>query len=230
MAIETSTTCSDASTTLRSALLGNGVDCAWLDGEVQRLKNLAPSQFGSALSTAYTVAGRKFSASALVLPHPSQAQLEAYGLLQLDWTPKQAARACLLLSYAALAPASDVESKVRDLFYKGDSDERIVVLRCLPLLPTAAEHGLLATDAVRSHVQGVFEAIACENPYPLRYFDDLAFNQLVMKAYFTGVAAHRIAGLQERRNSELSRMALDFAAERRAASRPVPADLDLVTG
>ena len=74
----------------------------------------------------------------------------------------------------------------------------------------------------------VFEAIACENPYPRRHFVELPWNQMVLKAAFSGVALTRIVGLAERRNPELARMAADYAAERRAAGRPVPDDLALV--
>ena len=43
--------------------------------------------------------------------------------------------------------------------------------------------------------------------------DLAAFNQLVLKAMFTGVALERIVGLSRRVNPELSRMARDYAAE-----------------
>jgi len=41
------------------------------------------------------------------------------------------------------------------------------------------------------------------------------------------VRLERIVGLQSRVNAELTRMATDFAAERRAAGRSVPADIGL---
>jgi hypothetical protein len=78
-------------------------------------------------------------------------------------------------------------------------------------------------------VQSVFEAIACENPYPARFFPDLNFNQLVLKAFFTGIAVRRIVGLGARNSPELVRMANAYASERRAAGRSVPDDLSLVT-
>ena len=48
-----------------------------------------------------------------------------------------------------------------------------------------------------------------------------------MKALFNGVRLERIVGLGARANAELTRMATDFAAERRAAGRSVPADIGL---
>jgi hypothetical protein len=68
----------------------------------------------------------------------------------------------------------------------------------------------------------------CENPYPAAHFPEPAFNQLVLKAYFIGVPVLRILGLDRRKTPELRRMAADYASERRAAGRSVPADIDLV--
>jgi hypothetical protein len=100
------------------------------------------------------------------------------------------------------------------------------VLRALSLLPRPDRFCSLATDACRSHVQPVFEAICCESRYPAACFPDLAFRQMVLKALFTGVALDRIHGLRTRIDPELIRMAHDYASERRAAGRPVPADID----
>jgi hypothetical protein len=79
-------------------------------------------------------------------------------------------------------------------------------------------------------VDPVFEAIACENPYPAAYFPELNFNQMVLKAAFIGIALERILGLDARVTPELSRMGSDYASERRAAGHPVPADLSRLTG
>ena len=48
---------------------------------------------------------------------------------------------------------------------------------------------------------------------------------MVLKAVFVGLPLERIVGLEQRLTAELSRMALDYASERRAAGRPVPGDL-----
>jgi len=48
-----------------------------------------------------------------------------------------------------------------------------------------------------------------------------------LKAMFNSIALERIVGLNARLNPELSRMARDYAAERTAAGRSVPADIDL---
>jgi hypothetical protein len=115
------------------------------------------------------------------------------------------------------------------MFQTGDSAERCAILRALAYTPDPAVMLGTAIEACRSNVANVFEAIACENAYPAAWFPEPAFNQMVMKAVFSGIALSRVTGLEGRLNPELERMAKDFAAERRAAGRPVPADLELVT-
>jgi hypothetical protein len=137
------------------------------------------------------------------------------------WSVDELARAWILLqAYPRITPD--------ELWAHGDNRERQAVLKALPMLPEPQRFELLAVEACRSNVLTVFEAIACENSYPLRHFDELAWNQMVLKAAFIGVALARIIGIDERINPELARMATDFAAERRAAGRPVPDDLALV--
>jgi hypothetical protein len=52
---------------------------------------------------------------------------------------------------------------------------------------------------------------------------------MVRQALVTGVALDRVVGLGARVTPELVRMANEYAAERRAAGRSVPADLDYIT-
>ncbi len=138
-----------------------------------------------------------------------------------SWGADEVARAALLIrAYPRVVP--------EEMWAHGDNRERQAVLKALPLLPEPERFVALAIEACRSNVLTVFEAIACENPYPAQHFPDLHFNQMVLKAAFNGVALARIVGLLQRRNEELARMATDFAAERRAAGRAVPADLGLI--
>ena len=66
--------------------------------------------------------------------------------------------------------------------------------------------------------------MACENTFPARHFQDLNFNQMVLKAIFTETACRRIVGLATRTTGELARMVEGYASERRAAGRSVPDD------
>jgi hypothetical protein len=95
------------------------------------------------------------------------------------------------------------------------------------MLPQPEQYLPIVIDACRTNIEPLFEAIACENPYPAAHFPERNFNQVVLKAMFNGIALARIVGLAGRRNAELARMATDYAAERTAAGRSVPADIDL---
>jgi len=131
----------------------------------------------------------------------------------------------------ALLVEEDVDpATAADLFRHGDNDERRAILRALPRLRDPARFLPLAIDACRTSVVPVFEAIACDNPFPTTHFPDANFNQLVLKAVFVGVPLGRVVGLHTRLSPELSRMARDYAAERRAAGRSVPDDLALIAG
>ena len=134
------------------------------------------------------------------------------------WGADEVARAALLVRGAASVSPEE-------LYDRGDNRERQAVLRALPLLADGERFLPLAIEACRTNVLTIFEAIACENDYPQRLFPEPNWNQMVLKAAFNGVALARIVGLDARKNAELARMATDFAAERRAAGRPVPADL-----
>jgi hypothetical protein len=86
----------------------------------------------------------------------------------------------------------------------------------------------VGVEAVRNHATPVLEAIACDNPYPARYFSDEAFNQLVLKCLFSDVSLRRLQGLGRRVTPELRRMVEAYVNERRAAGRSVPDDTALV--
>lgn len=139
-------------------------------------------------------------------------------------------RIALVVELAEKIEPHEHAKVVTRLYRRGDNAERVAVLRALPALPQPAQLLPLAVDACRSHVQDVFEAIACENSYPAEFFADANFYQLVLKAFFTEVETSRIVNLASRRSAELTRMAEGYASERRAAGRSVPADLPHVLG
>jgi hypothetical protein len=131
----------------------------------------------------------------------------------------------------ALIVDSDVDPQsLGDLFSHGDNDERRAILRALPELRDPARFVPLAVEACRTSVLSVFEAIACDNPFPAEHFADASFNQMVLKALFVGVSLERVVGLRTRLSPDLARMARDYAAERRAAGRSIPPDLGLIGG
>jgi hypothetical protein len=144
------------------------------------------------------------------------------------WGLDEVARAFLLVAALPRVPAAEQKAWLEDSYRTGALRERRAVLRALPLLAEPDRFLPIALDAGRSSTQPIFEAIACENPYPAAYFPEASFNQLIMKAVFTEVPLARILGLMSRHTPELARMAGDYASERRAAGRTVPPDLALL--
>ena len=66
-------------------------------------------------------------------------------------------------------------------------------------------------EAVRSGMKPVFEAVAHRNPYPVDFFGEDAWNQMVVKAFFIGSALWPIQALDRRGNPRLARMLVDDA-------------------
>jgi hypothetical protein len=142
------------------------------------------------------------------------------------WGLHDLGRAVLLLEAAAARPPQEFAAAALDCYDNGDAAEQQSWLRSLAVLPHPDQFAATAIASCRTHIQPLFESIACENPYPGRRFPEPNFNQLVLKSLFTGVRLERIVGLDRRLNSELSRMALDYARERTLAHREVPPDID----
>jgi hypothetical protein len=163
---------------------------------------------------------------------PSEAERETLRELGITvpdaWTLASVVRAALLLSACANLEAREHVSLLKEAYAKGDNSERVAALRALPLMPVPRRFLDIATEACRTHVLDVFEAIACDNPYACQYFPDASYNQLVIKALFMDVPLARVQGVIARKNSELYRMARDYEAERIAAARPVSEDLAFV--
>lgn len=199
----------------------------WFDRTVATLAE-APFDRPSFL-IAYAAAGRRLTGAPRRLAVEDEIGLRELGVeTPAVWSLADLARTAMLLgTLSRLAPERH-GALATEIFRKGDSSERQALLRALALLPEPSRFAALGLEACRTSVQSVFEAIACENGYPAGHFPELGFNQMVLKALFTGVALARIVGLERRRNPELARMARDYASERRAAGRSVPQDIALV--
>jgi hypothetical protein len=178
---------------------------------------------------AYAGAGRRLSNQPVVVTAEEAAALGGVGLPPLSgWTQDEVGRVALLLRAMECLPVEEHVAFINDTYRCGDSGERRALLRALSFLPHPDRFLATAVEACRTNEQTVFEAIACDNDYPSCCFPDLSFNQMVLKALFTGVPLGRIVGLAGRVTLELRRMAEDYARELQAAGRPVPGDIALI--
>jgi hypothetical protein len=179
---------------------------------------------------AYTKAARKLGGAPLELDPDEVLALSSSGLpLFQGRALHELGRTVLLLCATEYLALNEQAEWIEALYARGDNAEREALLHALPLLPEPNRFLPTAVEACRSNVQTIFEAIACENPYPALHFPELNFNQMVMKAIFIGVPLRRIVGLPARIAPVLVRMAKDYVRERAAAGRPVPDDIQFIT-
>ena len=201
---------------------------AWVASAVAELAaGVTPERFGSLLSAASRIARRQ----PLAATAAERAALRACadGQEAERWTLLETLRVRLVLALRGLATPAGAAT-VEAAFHYADEGELCALYRSLARLPEPKRFAWRAGEGCRSNMRSVFEAVACDTPFPWRWFDEIAFRQCVVKAIFIGAPVARIHGLAARRDEELCRMALDLAEERRSAGRPVPADLWLAVG
>ena len=198
---------------------------AWLEATA------GATSTADAFASAFANASRRTSRSALALTPEDVSRLREVGVTWSlgRWALDDLARAALLLHAGDVLDGRELAGLVDRVYRQGDTRERQAVLRALPLLREPTRVLPVAIEAARSGIPPLFEAIACENPFPAMHFPALNFNHLVLQALVTGVALDRIVGLGARVTPDLVRVTNDFATERRAAGRRVPADIDTIT-
>jgi hypothetical protein len=155
----------------------------WLDSA------LAAAAGGDSTASPYTVAAKRLGRAVLTLDDDERRALAtaAPGIVFDRWTLADAGRALLLSTLARALPDGAFVEAATEWYELGDSGEQQSWLRALPLLPGAERFRALAIDACRTNIVPLFESIACDNPYPERYFPTAQFNQLVLKAMFVGL-------------------------------------------
>ncbi|WP_405609401.1 EboA domain-containing protein [Streptomyces sp. NBC_01508] len=123
--------------------------------------------------------------------------------------------------------AADLATLTR-LYQQGNAAERRAVLLVLPHRVPGPDALPLVEDALRTNDTTLVAAAV--GPYAADHLDPHAWRHAVLKCLFTGVPVTAVAGAQRRAHGdrELARMLADFASERTAAGRSVPADLHRV--
>lgn len=151
--------------------------------------------------------------------HPAR-RVEAPGLVAdlAAWRRADAGAAQLVDASRAAGLGA---GELRELYDHGDADERIQLMRYLPLLDDDTLALELLGEAQRSNHQELFEAAWCEHDSAARRLDEAGFNRMVLKLAFADIPLQRVPGALSRANPELSRMLCEFAQEREAAGRPV---------
>lgn len=189
---------------------------AWLAGALERLDSDS-----SAVRTLFPAAGRRCGRGPL---HAPEAAPAVTGRARM-WTVDDAART--LLMAALPLPGSGLAEEIATLYRYGDAAEKRGILRGLGPLDAASTLGdralPLVHDGLRTNDTRLLTAALAT--YGAHHLPPQAYRHGVLKCVFLGIPVDDIAGLDERADPELARMLTDYAREREAAGRDVPADL-----
>ncbi|MES2139344.1 MAG: EboA domain-containing protein [Bacteroidota bacterium] len=177
------------------------------------------------LQTAFIAMPRYIKKTEIVLNNEIKNRfLEAVNFSPDGWSLDKLVRAFIILHFNASNEKHYVKG-LEDLFETAEMNELATLNSFIPLLAYPNNWLSHAKEAVRSNIGPVFDAIAFNNPYPSNYFDEAAWNQLVLKTIFCGKSIQNIHGLKERSNKELAYMISGLAHERWAAGRTISAEV-----
>jgi hypothetical protein len=194
---------------------------AWLEGKAALLAAGAPEKTVSiAFSACVRYSGKAPLGLTTVALQAARAAVPGWN--PSDWTCDQAARIFLLI---ALPPNPASAAMLDRLYETADVGEAVALQKALAVLANPKGHLARAREAIRSNIKAVFEAIALRNPYPAEQFDEVGWNQMVVKTFFVESPVHEIEGIDRRVNPPLARMLSDLAHERWAAGRAFSPEL-----
>jgi predicted DNA-binding protein (MmcQ/YjbR family) len=178
----------------------------------------------ASFNTAFVILPRKTGKKIIKLTEEEKQTAQLEGLYINNWTIDRLSRVWLLMHL----DSSDKEkyfSNIENLFFTGEMNELIALYSSLPVLCYPELWKKRCAEGIRNNIADVLESIMCNNIYPSQHLDEPAWNQLVLKAFFTEKPIDQIIGLDKRANEKLASTAYDFAKERLAAHRKVDPQL-----
>jgi len=195
----------------------------WLQ---EQLGAIAQSNSDKELYVTLGMAPRKLGKSDLHLSHEEIEKADALssGWNPSDWSVDGTARVLTLLNLAEINPEY-FKSMLQSLCATADASEAIVYYRAMDLFPDSSTYEDLIGEGLRTNMRAVFEAIAHNNPYPRKHFNDHRWNHMILKALFIDSKLYPINGIDERANADLAELLCNYAHERWAAHRPVTPEL-----
>ena len=189
----------------------------WIDGKIEQLvKEYSERDFYLSFNLI-----PRFTGKQLLNPNPDEKQkIDGLreGLDLSNWTVDQIGRNLILL-YVPFDDLEFYQNTLKNLFETAGVDELVALYAGLPLSPLGEALNDRATEGIRTNMTAVFDAMALNNPYPRDYFNEVAWNQMILKAFFMERPVYRILGIEDRNNEKLAEMISDYAHERWAAGR-----------
>jgi hypothetical protein len=138
-------------------------------------------------NTQFVLVPRKTGKAVLQISESETRQIDAIipGFSLSGWSVDMLARAYLLLELDE-TNTEEYFSKIENLFLAAEVNELVALYSALPLLAHPEMWVKRCAEGIRSNIGNVLEAIMYQNPYPQKNLDQSAWNQLVLKAFFTG--------------------------------------------
>ncbi|MCA9538383.1 MAG: EboA domain-containing protein [Myxococcales bacterium] len=139
------------------------------------------------------------------------------------WKTDEAVRTWLVARVAAATPTPF--RTLFSLYDLGDTETRVATLRAVNFVEDAdTASGIeLILDAGRTYLDPLLEAAWCHNPFSAKHLSDEEYRKAVLKALFCNVPVDGFLDLDARADETLARSLHDYADEREAAGRAVPA-------
>lgn len=133
-------------------------------------------------------------------------------------------RILILLQYYNIS-GKNFDEILHKIKITADTAEIISLNKGLLFFPYSENLRLFAEEGLRSNMKNIFESVALENSFAEKYFNEITWNQMILKALFIEAPLYQIRNFEARKNEELSRMTNDYALERIVAFRKVNPEL-----
>lgn len=150
----------------------------------------------------------------------THAEGEFVPLVIKDWPLVRLIRIWTLMNIPPMEEAAYV-ALIERLFKYGEMEELAALYAALPVYYYPAAWVPRCTEGIRSNMAPVRQVVMINNPYPSLFLGEGAWNQLVLKAFFTDEDIPQIMGLKQRNNARLAEALIDYAYELHAAKRTI---------
>lgn len=196
----------------------------WLNADSNTNSNFA-------LNATFAIIPRKTGKAVVTVTHEQEELLKSTrpGFAIDNWTADRLSRVWLLMRYKDVDEGSYFKA-IENLFSAAEMNELVALYSALPVLQYPQLWVKRCAEGIRSNIGTVLEAIMYNNPYPAENLEEAAWNQMVLKAFFTDKQVNKLFGLDNRANQELARILIDYAKERQAANRKVDDMLWYIVG
>jgi hypothetical protein len=206
----------------------NAESCKWL---FDKAAQAADKNNNYQLNLTFTSIPRRTGKEEIRLEEADEKKLQSFlpGFKVEGWTIDRLCRVWLLTQ----PDSSDEQtyiSRIENLFPQAEMNELVALYSSLPILNYPEAWKLRCAEGIRSNIGTVLDAIMYYNPYPANHLDQTAWNQLVLKAFFTDKDVNNIVGLDDRANQNLANTLFDYVEERWAAGRTVNPQIWRLTG